>query len=164
MERLPPFLKFGLSKSLVTLAACIRHYSPRLGRLDWTAVGSALRESHPSEDLSELPPLFETVAGQGYHYRRARALQCSLPRLLWDGREPLGTLLLGPLIEARREKYSPFLIPWLLQVVLARPPNRLSFIQGSSADVIQLPDVLFSRFTEKHLYVPSSVRPSANDF
>ena len=57
MERLPPFLKFGLSKSLVTLAACIRHYSPRLGRLDWTAVGSALRESHPSEDLSELPPL-----------------------------------------------------------------------------------------------------------
>jgi len=64
MERLPPFLKFGLSKSLVTLAACIRHYSPRLGRLDWTAVGSALRESHPSEDLSELPPLFETVAGQ----------------------------------------------------------------------------------------------------
>ena len=81
------------------------------------------------------------MAGQGYHYRRARALQCSLPRLLWDGREPLGTLLLGPLIEARREKYSPFLIPWLLQVVLAHPPHRLSFIQGSSADVIQLPDM-----------------------
>lgn len=40
----------------------------------------------------------------------------------------------------------------------------LSSLQGSSADVIQLPDVLFSRFTEKHLYVPSSVRPSANDF
>ena len=33
----------------------------------------------------------------------------------------------------------------LLQVVLAHPPHRLSFTQGSSADVIQLPDIRFSR-------------------
>ena len=26
------------------------------------------RESHPSEDLSELPPLLVAVAGQEYHY------------------------------------------------------------------------------------------------
>ena len=89
------------------LAACIRHYSPRLGRQDWTAVGAALRESHPSEDLSELPPLIESVAGQGYHCRRTRALQCSLPRLLWDGRVPLDTLFLGPLIETVRENLIP---------------------------------------------------------
>ena len=103
---------------------CIRHYFPRHGRQDWTAVGTALREFHPSEDLSELPPLLETVAGQGYHCRRTRALQDSLPRLLLDGRVPLSTFSLGPLIEASREKCSPFLIPWLLQVVLARPPHR----------------------------------------
>ena len=56
-----------------------------------------------------------------------------------DGNRWAPYTLSGPLIEARREKYSPFLIPWLLQVVLARPPYRFSFIQGSSADVIQLP-------------------------
>ena len=28
----------------------------------------ASRESHPSEDLSELPPLLVSVAGQEYHY------------------------------------------------------------------------------------------------
>ena len=31
-----------------------------------TALGCASRESHPSEDLSELPPLLVTVAGQEY--------------------------------------------------------------------------------------------------
>lgn len=35
----------------------------------------------------------------------------------------------------------------LLQVVLARLPYRFPFIQGSSADVIQLPDIRFSRFS-----------------
>ena len=30
--------------------------------------GRTSRESHPSEDLSELPPLLEAVAGQEYHY------------------------------------------------------------------------------------------------
>ena len=29
------------------------------------------RESHPSEDLSELSPLLEAVAGQEYHYQIA---------------------------------------------------------------------------------------------
>jgi hypothetical protein len=66
-------------------------------------------------------------------------LQCSLPKLLWDGREPLGTLLLGPLIKTFGKKIDPPSDTMFLQVVLARPPNRLPFIQGSSADVIQLP-------------------------
>ena len=48
---------------------------------DCTAAGAALRESNPSEDLSELPPLFETVAGQGYHCRLTGSWRSSLPKL-----------------------------------------------------------------------------------
>jgi len=50
------------------------------------------RESHPSEDRSELPPLLETVAGQEYHCVLTASLQYSLPGLFWDGWGPLGTL------------------------------------------------------------------------
>ena len=47
---------------------------------------SASRESHPSEVLSELPPLFETVAGQEYHCVLTRSLRNSLSAVLWpDG-------------------------------------------------------------------------------
>jgi len=48
---------------------------------------------HLSEDLSELPPLREAVAGQEYHCLRTRSLRGSLPKLLWDGWVPLVTLL-----------------------------------------------------------------------
>ena len=51
------------------------------------------RVLHPSEDLSELSPLREAVAGQEYHCPRTRALRGSLPKLLLDGWEPLVTLL-----------------------------------------------------------------------
>ena len=51
------------------------------------------RVLHPSEDLSELPPLREAVAGQEYHCPRMRSLRGSLPRLLLDGWVPLVTLL-----------------------------------------------------------------------
>ncbi len=44
----------------------------------------ASRAFHPSEDLSELPPLIESVAGQEYHCRRTRSLRDSLPKLLLD--------------------------------------------------------------------------------
>lgn len=53
----------------------------------------ASRESHPSEDLSELPPLRAAVAGQEYHCRptvswqRQAATAC-----LADGRVALNTL------------------------------------------------------------------------
>ena len=43
------------------------------------------RVLHPSEDLSELPPLRSVVAGQVYHYRLAGSSQNSLPRLLPAG-------------------------------------------------------------------------------
>ena len=48
---------------------------------------------HPSEDLSELPPLRSVVAGQEYHCLRTRSLRGSLPKLLLDGWVPLVTLL-----------------------------------------------------------------------
>ena len=51
------------------------------------------RVLHPSEDLSELPPLREAVAGQEYHCLRTRSLRGSLPKLLLDGWVPLVTLL-----------------------------------------------------------------------
>ena len=51
------------------------------------------RVLHPSEDLSELPPLREAVAGQEYHCPRMRSRQNSLPKLLLDGWVPLVTLL-----------------------------------------------------------------------
>ena len=51
------------------------------------------RVLHPSEDLSELSPLREAVAGQEYHCLRTRSLRGSLPKLLWDGWVPLVTLL-----------------------------------------------------------------------
>ena len=38
------------------------------------------RESHPSEDLSELPPLLVAVAGQEYHYWIAGEGRAGLPR------------------------------------------------------------------------------------
>ena len=90
-------------------------------------------------------------------------MQPATAALGWTGTAGHLTLS-GPLIEARREKYPPSLIPWLLQVVLARPPNRFSFIQGSSADVIQLPGILLSRSAESHLNVLSLVRPPGGSF
>ena len=51
------------------------------------------RVLHPSEDLSELPPLRSVVAGQEYHCPRIRSRQNSLPKLFLDGWVPLVTLL-----------------------------------------------------------------------
>ena len=51
------------------------------------------RVLHPSEDLSELPPLRSVVAGQEYHCPRTRSLRGSLPKLLLDGWVPLVTSL-----------------------------------------------------------------------
>ncbi len=56
--------------------------------------GRASRESHPSEDLSELPPLRAAVAGQEYHcgptvsWQGQAATACRA-----DGRAALITLL-----------------------------------------------------------------------
>ena len=52
----------------------------------------ASRESHPSEDLSELPPLLEAVAGQEY-LTLTRSLRNSLSYCFVDGWVPLAALM-----------------------------------------------------------------------
>ena len=53
----------------------------------------ASRESHPSEDLSELPPLLVSVAGQEYHCILTRSLRNSLSCCFVDGWVPLAALM-----------------------------------------------------------------------
>ena len=80
------------------------------------------RVLHPSEDLSELPPLRSVVAGQVYHCPRMRSLRGSLPKAAfgWMGtaRHLIGPSLCWSIAPA--------------QVVFAHPPHRCS-ISGSSA-------------------------------
>ena len=81
----PPFLTFIFKLALFDTTS--------------RAVGGSLelcwrtsRAFHPSEVLSEPPPLLETVAGREYHCVLTVLLRNSLPGLFWDGWEPLGTL------------------------------------------------------------------------
>ena len=64
-----------------------------MGDFKQRRLAAAPRVLHPSEDLSELPPLRSVVAGQVYHYRLAGSSQNSLPKLLLDGWVPLVTFL-----------------------------------------------------------------------
>ena len=68
-------------------------------------------------------------------------MQDSLPRLLLDGRVPLSTLSLGPLIEASGEKAFPLSDSLASTGGPGASSASLSSLQGSSADVIQLPDI-----------------------
>lgn len=65
-----PLLKFdSLDFDLFILVPYLTPSSPEPGRNTETALGRASREFHPSEDLSELPPLLVSVAGQEYQCR-----------------------------------------------------------------------------------------------
>ena len=120
--------------------------SPDGWAADKTEPGGSLRDFHPSEVLSELSPLRAAVAGQGYHDRRMRSSQYSLPRLLLDRLGPLCTL--SSFIYGFLRK---FLLPRLPQVVFALLPHRFSLL-GSSADVILPSDITASTvFFKVHL-------------
>ena len=100
------------------------------------------RVLHPSEDLSELSPLREAVAGQEYHCLRTRSLRGSLPKLLLDGWVPLVTFL-GRL-------YTGNLYRWSSRILRIAVP-----FLAHPLDVIQSLDMYFSscmRWTEN---VPS---------
>ena len=102
------------------------------------------RVLHPSEDLSELSPLREAVAGQEYHCLRTRSLRGSLPKLLWDGWVPLVTLL------GRLYAGASLLHRWSSRILRIAVP-----FLARPLDVIQSLDMYFSsctRWTEK---VPS---------
>ena len=76
-----------------------------MGDFKQRRLAAAPRVLHPSEDLSELPPLRSVVAGQEYHCPRTRSLRGSLPKLLLDGWVPLVTLL-GRLYTAELYRWS----------------------------------------------------------
>ena len=91
---------------------------------------------HPSEDLSEPPPLLETVAGRKYHdqltgsWQRQTATAC--PADGWTRSPPSQAVIDGnsPTGESSRNlrrRFYPFEAP--------------------STNVIKSPDMLFSRFT-----------------
>ena len=82
------------------------------------------RESHPSEDLSELPPLRSVVAGQEYHCPRTRSLRGSLPKLLLDGWVPLVTFL-GRLYTENLHRWSSRILR-IAVPFLARPLDVMS--------------------------------------
>ena len=82
------------------------------------------RVLHPSEDLSELPPLRSVVAGQEYHCPRTRSLRGSLPKLLLDGWVPLVTLL-GRLYTAKLYRWSSRILR-IAVPFLARPLDVMS--------------------------------------
>ena len=102
------------------------------------------RVLHPSEDLSELSPLREALAGQEYHCLRTRSLRGSLPKLLLDGWVPLVTLL-GRL-------YAGASLPhrWSSRILRIAVP-----FQAHPLDVIQSLDMYFSSCTRRTENVPS---------
>ena len=122
-ERPTPFLSFAQSYSTL-LPGLLGGQLVCGWRRTW--------ELHPSEDLSELHRWFEAVAVQKYHYRQMRSWRDGLPKPLLDERVSLGTFRFGTFIDTGRA----------VQVVMARSPHRCPlFYGGSSADVIQLPDM-----------------------
>ena len=102
------------------------------------------RALHPSEDLSELSPLLEAVAGQEYHCPRTRSLRGSLPKLLLDGWVPLVTFL-GRL-------YAGTFLPhrWSSRILRIAVP-----FLAHPLDVIQSLDMYFSSCTRRTENVPS---------
>ena len=105
------------------------------------------RVLHPSEDLSELPPLRSVVAGQEYHCPQTRSLRGSLPKLLWDGWVPLVTLL-GRLYTAK-------LYRWSSRIRRIAFPHR-----GLPTDVLLNRIFFFQRTTEVNvpLFNPTEIR------
>ena len=100
------------------------------------------RVLHPSEDLSELPPLRSVVAGQEYHCPRMRSLRSSLPKLLLDGWVPLVTFL-GRL-------YTENLYRWSSRILRIAVP-----FLAHPLDVIQSLDMYFSSCMRRTENVPS---------
>ena len=109
------------------------------------------RVLHPSEDLSELPPLRSVVAGQEYHCPRTRSLRGSLPKLLLDGWVPLVTLL-GRL-------YTAGLYRWSSRILRIAVP-----FLAHPLDVIQSLDMYFSSCTRGLKKIPSCGRQRERAF
>ena len=103
---------------------------PGCERLSETAAGcTAPWEFHPSEVLSELPPLLESVAGQKYHCPQMESSQNGLPQTAFRTDGIAHACLLLP------------------QAVFAHRPLSLAPRPGApSGNVFQQLVILFSRF------------------
>ena len=127
----------------ILMLAPVRRFFPE----PWQRLNGGWRRSrvlHPSEDLSELPPLRSVVAGQEYHCPRMRSRQNSLPKLLLDGWVPLVTLL-GRL-------YAGTFLPhrWSSRILRIAVP-----FLAHPLDVIQSLDMYFSSCMGRTENVPS---------
>ena len=89
-----------------------------MGDFKQRRLAAAPRVLHPSEDLSELPPLRSVVAGQVYHDRLAGVIAKQLAKAASGWMGPLVTLLGRLYAEAMSSA----------QVVFAHPPNRFSLV------------------------------------
>lgn len=94
---------------------------------------SASREFHPSEVLSELPPLIESVAGQEYHCVLTRSLRNSLS--LFYGRMGTARRLIWPSLMGNPPQAG----------LGASSKVALRFLGASSGNVFQFPDIQLSR-------------------
>ena len=119
----------------ILMSAPVRRFFPE-PRQQLNGGWRRARVLHPSEDLSELPPLRSVVAGQEYHCPRTRSLRGSLPKLLLDGWVPLVTLL-GRL-------YAGTFLPhrWSSRILRIAVP-----FLAHPLDVIQSLDMYFSSCT-----------------
>ena len=95
-----------------------------MGDFKQRRLAAAPRVLHPSEDLSELPPLRSVVAGQVYHCPQVRSLRGSLPKLLLDGWVPLVTFL-GRLYTGNLYRWSSRILR-IAVPFLARPLDVIS--------------------------------------
>ena len=124
-----------------------------MGDFKQRRLAAAPRVLHPSEDLSELPPLRSVVAGQVYHYRLAGSSQNSLPKLLLDGWVPLVTLLGRP--------YTAKLYRWSSRIRQIAFPHRVL-----PTDVLLNRIFFFQRTTEVNvpLFNPTENRVLTSHF
>ena len=123
-----------------------------MGDFKQRRLAAAPRVLHPSEDLSELPPLRSVVAGQVYHDRLAGSSQNSLPRLL-----PAGWVRSSP--------YWAVFMQFPAQVVIAHPPHRFPS-SGLPTDVLLDRIFSFQRTTEVNvpLFNPTENRVLTSHF
>ena len=142
--RPPPLLSF-------IFIACIRHNSPRRGRMVETAAGfTASRDFHPSQVLCELPPLLAAVAGQEYHCVLTASWQNNPPQAVFRTDGPARHLILA-VVDGRRRRNPKnesgcFLVYSALPQVSPSASSGVACpgFRGPSGKVFQPSDILFS--------------------
>ena len=108
------------------------------------------RESHPSEDLSELPPLLVSVAGQEYHCVLTGIAVRQLAKAVLGWMGTAGHLVWPSLIAKMEFAAIHFRYRWSWRILRIT----FRFLGGPPGNVFQSPDILFSRSSEGK-FIPS---------